>query len=80
MAAYTTTGSISVEFPAAYYKTQVMKELAKKYLFYQFAMKQPLPKGNGKTVQFRKAAMYTPEEDPTALVEGTPPAGLHHRP
>ena len=76
MAAYTTTGSISVEFPAAYYKTQVMKELAKKYLFYQFAMKQPLPKNNGKTVQFRKAAMYTPEEDPTALVEGTPPAGL----
>jgi len=70
----TITESIAPEFPAAYYKTQVLKELAKKYVFYQFAKKIPLPQGNGKTVQTRRAVSYT--ADLTPLVEGTPPTPL----
>lgn len=70
----TTTASIAPEFPAAYYKTQVLKELAKKYVFYQFAKKIPLPQHNGKTVQTRRAVSYTANLTP--LVEGTPPAPL----
>lgn len=70
----TTTASIAPEFPAAYYKTQVLKELAKKYVFYQFAKKIPLPQHNGKTVQTRRAVSYTANLTP--LAEGTPPAPL----
>ena len=72
--ALTTTSALAPEFPAAYYKTQALKELKKKYLFYQFAQKQPLPKHNGKNVQFRIVQYYAASTTP--LVEGTPPAGL----
>lgn len=72
--AVTTEVKIAPEFPAAHYRTQAFIELAKKYIFYKHAMKEPLPKGNGKTVQFRKHKVYTPTT--TALTEGTPPTQL----
>ena len=72
----TTTATISAEFPAKYYKTQMLKELAKKYVYYQFSMKQPLPQHNGKNVQFRLEVPYNVSATPTALSEGTPPAAL----
>lgn len=72
----TTTATIAPEFPAAYYKTQFLKEMAKKSVFYEAAMKQPLPPHNGKTVQFRLEVPYTVPAVPAALSEGTPPAPL----
>ncbi len=71
----TTTESIAPEFPAAYYRTQLLKELAKKYVYYQFSMKQPLPQNNGKNVQFRLEVPYS-VGTPVPLTEGTPPAPL----
>lgn len=58
---------------ATFYKTRVLETLKPNLVFGQFAEKKEIPKGNGKTIQFRRFSRLKPATTP--LTEGTPPAG-----
>ncbi len=72
--ALTTTPTLAPEFPAKEYRKQFHIEMKKRNVFYQFAMKEPLSKRRGSTLQFRNVKTYTPNITP--LTEGVPPAPL----
>jgi N4-gp56 family major capsid protein len=56
-----------------YYDKKLLKEMKPKLLHTQFGQKRPIPKNNGKTIEFRKFTPFAAAV--TALVEGTPPDG-----
>ena len=55
-----------------YYKTGMLKNAKPKLVYAQLGKKQPLPNGNGKTVEWRKMNTFP---DVPELVEGVIPAG-----
>lgn len=60
------------------YYDKKMLEIAKtKFVFQQFGQKRPIPRNEGKTVQFRKYNLFTPDTVSTKLTEAvTPPAQI----
>ena len=75
MAAVTNTTSTSTlsSTMQTYYDRKLLQDMKPKLVHYQFGQKRPLPKNNGKTINFRK---WTPfAANTTALSEGTPPDG-----
>lgn len=68
----TTTPSIAPEFQTFYNRT-LLKRLRQNYVHRQFSQKKPMPKNNGKTVQFRRFGDLAPATTP--LTEGVTPAG-----
>ncbi|MBQ9228769.1 MAG: N4-gp56 family major capsid protein [Eubacterium sp.] len=56
-----------------YYDTQLLKNARTQHYFSQFGMKVSLPKGRGKTVEFRKWNTFSPKTTP--LTEGVTPDG-----
>ena len=56
-----------------YYDTELLENTREKRVFAQFGMRQPLPKNNGKTVEWRKWKTLPPALK--ALVEGVNPKG-----
>jgi N4-gp56 family major capsid protein len=69
-----TTGTSSIS-PAiqTYYDKKLLREAKLNLVYNQFAQKRNIPRGNGKTVNFRKFAAFAPAT--TALVEGVTPDG-----
>lgn len=56
-----------------YYDKNLLRDAKGKYVFRQFGQKRPIPKGSGKTIEFRK---FTPlKKALTPLTEGVTPAG-----
>ena len=55
-----------------FYKTGMLKNARPKLVFAQLGKKQPLPRGNGKTVEWRKSNIFP---DVPELTEGVIPAG-----
>lgn len=72
MATTQTTGLITQELQT-YYDKKLLSRLIPNFVFANFGQKRSIPKGNGKTIDFRKFASLTAAT--TALTEGTTPAG-----
>ena len=76
MAVQTTTNTAS---PTTYlnktYYDRTMLEWAKAQLVYaQFGQKRPIPRNSGKTVEFRRWTLFTPNKVTQALTEGVTPS------
>jgi len=56
-----------------FYKTTLLENARNEHYYNQFGQKQPLPKNNGKTVEWRKFDTYEPALTP--LTEGVTPDG-----
>ena len=56
-----------------FYKTSLLENARNEHYFNQFGQKQPLPKNNGKKVEWRKFETY--DKATTPLVEGVTPDG-----
>lgn len=56
-----------------FYKTSLLQNARNEHYFNQFGMKQPLPKNNGKKVEWRKFDTFAPALTP--LTEGVTPDG-----
>lgn len=56
-----------------YYDKKLLKEMKPKLLHTQFGQKRPIPKHNGKNIEFRKFTPFAAALE--ALQEGTPPDG-----
>ena len=76
MAVQTTINTAS---PTTYlnktYYDRTMLEWAKAQLVYaQFGQKRPIPRNSGKTVEFRRWTLFTPDKTTQALTEGVTPS------
>ena len=58
-----------------YYDRKLLKEMKPKLLHTQFGQKRPIPKGNGKNIEFRKFESLGANLN--ELLEGTPPDGQY---
>ena len=57
------------------YYDRTLLELAKAQLVYaQFGQKRPIPRNNGKTVEFRRWTLFTPDKVTQKLTEGVTPS------
>jgi N4-gp56 family major capsid protein len=56
-----------------YYDAELLRNTTPGLVYAQFGKKTPLPKGNGKTVRWRRLKSYAPATEP--LQEGITPAG-----
>lgn len=68
----TATGTLSPTIQT-YYDRKLLARMIASFVHLQFGQKKPIPKGNGKTVDFRKFSSLTAAT--TALTEGVTPAG-----
>lgn len=70
-----TTGTVGIspEFQTFYDRT-LLKRLRQNYVHRQFSQKKPLPKNNGKVIQFRRFGDLEPALTP--LTEGVTPDGV----
>lgn len=68
----TTSGKLTPTMKS-FYDTQLLQNVRKNLVFNQFGKKTSLPKGNGKTVEWRKMKTFAPITK--ALVEGQIPEG-----
>ena len=76
MAVQTTLNTVA---PTTYlnktYYDRTMLEWAKAQLVYaQFGQKRPIPRNSGKTVEFRRWTLFTPDKTTQALTEGVTPS------
>lgn len=70
--------TINTVAPATYlnktFYDRKLLEIAKtKFVFNQFAQKRPIPRNNGKTVEFRRFNLFTPDLVTNKLTEGVTP-------
>lgn len=56
-----------------YYDKKLIRDMKPRLVHYQYGQKRPIPRGSGKTVNFRKMTPFAPIT--TALGEGVVPAG-----
>lgn len=68
----TGTNGLSVEMKTFYDRT-LLERMLPNLPFLKYGQKRPIPKGNGKTIEFRKFNSLAPATTP--LVEGVPPIG-----
>ena len=66
----TTSAGLSAEIKEFYDRTLLERALPN-LVFVKYGQKRPIPKGNGKTIEFRKFNSLKPATTP--LTEGTPP-------
>lgn len=68
----TSTGAISAEMKT-FYDRALLERMLPNLPFLKYGQKRPIPKGNGKSIEFRK--FNSLEAATTPLTEGEPPAG-----
>jgi len=68
----TESSGLSVEMKTFYDRT-LLERMLPNLPFLKYGQKRPIPKGNGKTIEFRK--FHSLEPATTPLVEGVPPIG-----
>lgn len=68
----TTSPNLSVEMKTFYDRT-LLERMLPNLPFLKYGQKRPIPKGNGKSIEFRKFSSLQPATTP--LAEGVPPAG-----
>lgn len=68
----TATGTLSPEIKT-YYDTALLHDATPKLVHLQFGQKRPIPRGRGKTIEFRKFGRFP--KALTALTEGVTPDG-----
>lgn len=69
----TTTSSLSPTMQT-YYDRKLLANAKTQFVFANFAQKRGIPKNNGKTIQFRKWELFTPNPTAQKLTEGVTPA------
>ncbi|MDD7688957.1 MAG: N4-gp56 family major capsid protein, partial [Clostridiales bacterium] len=68
-----TTGN--TKFPSKYYDRQLLESAKTRFVHAQFGQKRPIPRNNGKYVNFRRWNLFDPKVAMTGLTEGITPDG-----
>ena len=68
-----TTGN--TKFPSKYYDRQLLESAKTRFVHAQFGQKRPIPRNNGKYVNFRRWNLFDPNIAMTGLTEGITPDG-----
>ena len=71
----TTSTSASTYFNKTFYDRKLLETAKTRFVFGNFGQKRPIPKNNGKTVEFRRYNLFTPSASALALTEGVTPDG-----
>ncbi len=71
----TITANGSAKFSSKYYDRQLLESAKTRFVHQEFGQKRPIPRNNGKYVNFRRWNLFDPREAMTGLVEGVTPVG-----
>jgi N4-gp56 family major capsid protein len=76
MATNTTTSTAGTTYlNKTFYDRKLLERAKTRFVHANFGQKRGIPKNSGKTVEFRKYDLFTPDADALTLVEGTTPTG-----
>lgn len=64
-----------VKFPSKYYDRQLLESAKTRFVHAEFGQKRPIPRNNGRYVNFRRWNLFDPAVAMTGLVEGVTPNG-----
>lgn len=71
----TITANGSAKFSFKYYDRQLLESAKTRFVHQEFGQKRPIPRNNGKYVNFRRWNLFDPNEAMRGLVEGVTPSG-----
>ena len=71
----TVSAAQSAKFPAKFYDRQLLESAKTRFVHAEFGQKRPIPRGNGKYVNFRRWNLFDPQSAMRGLVEGVTPSG-----
>ncbi len=71
----TITAAGSAKFPNKFYDRQLLESAKTRFVHAEFGQKRPIPRNNGKYVNFRRWNLFDPNAAMRGLVEGVTPAG-----
>ena len=71
----TASAAQSAKFPAKFYDRQLLESAKTRFVHAEFGQKRPIPRGNGKYVNFRRWNLFDPQSAMRGLVEGVTPSG-----
>ena len=71
----TASAAQSAKFPVKFYDRQLLESAKTRFVHAEFGQKRPLPRGNGKYVNFRRWNLFDPQSAMRGLVEGVTPSG-----
>lgn len=63
------------KFPSKYYDRQLLESAKTRFVHAQFGQKRPIPRNNGKYVNFRRWNLFDPNTAKAGLTEGVTPDG-----
>lgn len=58
-----------------FYDRQLLESAKTRFVHAKFGQKRPLPKNNGKRIEFRRWTLFNPSIEDNTLVEGVTPEG-----
>ncbi len=71
----TITAASGTKFPSKYYDRQLLESAKTRFVHAEFGQKRPIPRSNGKYVNFRRWNLFDPKTAMRGLVEGVTPNG-----
>ena len=71
----TVSAAQSAKFPVKFYDRQLLESAKTRFVHAEFGQKRPIPRGNGKYVNFRRWNLFDPQSAMRGLVEGVTPSG-----
>ena len=71
----TVTTASSARFPSKYYDRQLLESAKTRFVHAEFGQKRPIPRNNGKHVNFRRWNLFDPALAQKGLAEGVTPDG-----
>lgn len=71
----TVSTASSAKFPSKYYDRQLLESAKTRFVHAEFGQKRPIPRNNGKYVNFRRWNLFDPRIAMTGLTEGVTPNG-----
>ena len=71
----TASAAQSAKFPVKFYDRQLLESAKTRFVHAEFGQKRPIPRGNGKYVNFRRWNLFDPQSAMRGLVEGVTPSG-----
>lgn len=75
MAINTTANTSGAHFNKTFYDRKLLETAKTRLTFAKFGQKRSIPLHNGKTVEFRRYELFTPDEGALTLTEGVTPSG-----
>lgn len=71
----TINAATNAKFPAKYYDRQLLESAKTRFVHAEFGQKRPIPRNNGKYVNFRRWNLFAPNAAMQGLSEGITPNG-----